>query len=171
MSDSEHSTITYTILSEDDFITWVTSLQTALEEPEQAPPSPIYVPFVPEPVYPEFLPVDDETDYPADRRDDEDEHLAPAEPAAVAYSADQDPYIAYRATVGGKCRQLVLPDQFGPTTARADLYGFADTCACSRTPDVLEIRLCIRDTWMIGWSHQDIAPTTLRGGQPESLLS
>ncbi|GJT24305.1 hypothetical protein Tco_0894242 [Tanacetum coccineum] len=29
------------------------------EEPEQAPPSPIYVPFVPEPVYPEFLPKDD----------------------------------------------------------------------------------------------------------------
>ncbi|GKF04118.1 hypothetical protein Tco_0034786, partial [Tanacetum coccineum] len=29
------------------------------EEPEQAPPSPIYVPFVPEPVYQEFLPEDD----------------------------------------------------------------------------------------------------------------
>ncbi|GJZ88922.1 putative reverse transcriptase domain-containing protein [Tanacetum coccineum] len=29
------------------------------EEPEQAPPSPIYVPFVPEPVYLEFLPEDD----------------------------------------------------------------------------------------------------------------
>ncbi|GJY41909.1 putative reverse transcriptase domain-containing protein [Tanacetum coccineum] len=114
-------------------------------EPEQAPPSPIYIPFVPEPVYPEFLPVDDEVfpaeeqplpaadspthqspgyipesdpeedleeddeedpeedpaDYPADRGDDddaEDEHLVPVEPAAVAYSADQDPYIAYRAT-------------------------------------------------------------------------
>ncbi|GJY96397.1 hypothetical protein Tco_0513307 [Tanacetum coccineum] len=116
------------------------------EEPEQAPPSPIYIPFVLEPVYPEFLPVDDEVfpaeeqplpaadspthqslgyipesdpeedleeddeedpeedpaDYPADRGDDdddaEDEHLAPAEPASVAYSADQDPYIAYRVT-------------------------------------------------------------------------
>ncbi|GJX61923.1 hypothetical protein Tco_0294823 [Tanacetum coccineum] len=30
------------------------------EEPEQAPSSPIYIPFVPEPVYPEFLPVDGE---------------------------------------------------------------------------------------------------------------
>ncbi|GKF39888.1 hypothetical protein Tco_0119949 [Tanacetum coccineum] len=118
------------------------------EEPEQAPPSPIYVPFVPEPVYPEFLPEDDEiflakeqlmpaadspthqspgyisesdpkeepeeddeedpeedpADYPADRGDDEDddaneeEHLAPADPTAVAYSADQDPYLAYRVT-------------------------------------------------------------------------
>ncbi|GKB22341.1 hypothetical protein Tco_0856264 [Tanacetum coccineum] len=120
------------------------------EEPKQAPPSPIYIPFVPEPVYPEFLPVDDEVflaeeqplpaadspthqspgyipesdpeedleeddeedpeedpaDYPADRGDDDDddddteeeEHLAPADPTAVAYSADQDPYLAYRVT-------------------------------------------------------------------------
>ncbi|GKE97574.1 hypothetical protein Tco_0020925, partial [Tanacetum coccineum] len=63
-----------------------------------------------------FLPVDDEgddeedpkedpTDYPADRGDDDDdndaeeeEHLAPADPAAVAYSADQDLYLAYRVT-------------------------------------------------------------------------
>ncbi|GJR45560.1 hypothetical protein Tco_1313663 [Tanacetum coccineum] len=37
-------------------------------------------------------------DYPADRGDDDDDALAPAEPADVAYSADQDPYIAYRAT-------------------------------------------------------------------------
>ncbi|GJQ93201.1 hypothetical protein Tco_0004340 [Tanacetum coccineum] len=37
------------------------------EEPEQAPPSPIYIPFVPEPVYPEFLPVDDEV-FPAEEQ-------------------------------------------------------------------------------------------------------
>ncbi|GKE72538.1 hypothetical protein Tco_1534579 [Tanacetum coccineum] len=37
------------------------------KEPEQAPPSPIYVPFVPEPVYPEFLPVDDEI-FPAEEQ-------------------------------------------------------------------------------------------------------
>ncbi|GKF41479.1 hypothetical protein Tco_0124821 [Tanacetum coccineum] len=55
-------------------------------------------------------PEEDPTDYPADRgdRDDEEssdddddaeeEHLAPADPAVVAYSADQDPYIAYRVT-------------------------------------------------------------------------
>ncbi|GJY38154.1 hypothetical protein Tco_0424518 [Tanacetum coccineum] len=67
------------------------------------------------PVYPEFLPVDDEV-FPAEEQplpaadspthqspggdddDAEDEHLAPAEPAAVAYSADQDPIIAYRVT-------------------------------------------------------------------------
>ncbi|GJR70561.1 hypothetical protein Tco_0016626 [Tanacetum coccineum] len=170
MSDSEHSTVTYTSVSEDDLYMGSPGIEVPIfevppspdyipgpegppspdyvpgpEEPEQAPPSPIYIPFVPEPVYPEFLPGDDEVfpaeeqpmpaadspthqspgyipesdpeedleeddeedpeedpaDYPADRGDDddaEDEHLAPAEPAAVAYSADQDPYIAYRAT-------------------------------------------------------------------------
>ncbi|GKG25184.1 hypothetical protein Tco_0395812, partial [Tanacetum coccineum] len=104
------------------------------EEPEQAPPSPvIYVPFVPEPVYPEFLPKDDDpeeddeedpADYPADRGDDrddeepsdddddddddaeEEEHLAPADPAAVAYSADHDPYLAYRVTASITPRNL-----------------------------------------------------------------
>ncbi|GJU67179.1 hypothetical protein Tco_1253438 [Tanacetum coccineum] len=93
------------------------------EEPEQAPPLPIYIPFVLEPVYPESSlpgspgyipesdpeedleeddeedPEEDPADYPADRGDDdddaEDEHLAPADPTAVAYSADQDPYIPY----------------------------------------------------------------------------
>ncbi|GJY84440.1 hypothetical protein Tco_0497816 [Tanacetum coccineum] len=117
----------YTSDSEDDFIHGVTRsrggpifqesssprLHTGLrgppspdyvpgpEEPEQAPPSPIYVPFVPEPVYPEFLPVDDEV-IPESTlrrtRGGNDEHLAPADPAAVAYSADQDPYLAYRVT-------------------------------------------------------------------------
>ncbi|GJS22430.1 hypothetical protein Tco_0451062, partial [Tanacetum coccineum] len=58
-------------------------------------------------------PEEDPADYPADRGDDrddeepsddddddaeEEEHLAPADPAAVAYSADQDPYLAYLVT-------------------------------------------------------------------------
>nr|GFC65089.1 hypothetical protein [Tanacetum cinerariifolium] len=30
------------------------------EEPEQAPPSPVYVPYVPEPVYPEYIPPEDD---------------------------------------------------------------------------------------------------------------
>nr|GFB77276.1 hypothetical protein [Tanacetum cinerariifolium] len=30
------------------------------EEPEQAPPSPVYMPYVSEPVYPEYIPVEDE---------------------------------------------------------------------------------------------------------------
>ncbi|GKF15041.1 hypothetical protein Tco_0056503, partial [Tanacetum coccineum] len=165
MSDSEDSTVTYTeIPSPYEDLSDVGSpgadgpifqdppspdYVPGPEEPEQVPPLPIYVPFVLEPVYPEFLLVDDEVflvaeqpmpaadspthqspgyipesdpeedpeeddeedpeedpaDYLADRGDDDDddddteeEHLAPADPAVVAYSADQDPYLAYRVT-------------------------------------------------------------------------
>ncbi|GKF28737.1 hypothetical protein Tco_0095079 [Tanacetum coccineum] len=121
------------------------------EEPEQAPPSPIYLPYVPEPVYPEYMPLEDDVlpaeeqplpaaalpttelpryilesnleeddeedpeedpaDYPTNRGDDgddeessddddddvdedeeEEEHLAPADPAVVAFLVDQDPF-------------------------------------------------------------------------------
>ncbi|GKE32432.1 hypothetical protein Tco_1451754 [Tanacetum coccineum] len=117
------------------------------KEPEQAPPSPVYLPYVPEPVYPEYMPPEDDVlpaeeqplpivaspttkspryipksdldkddeedleedpaDYPADRGDDrddeessdddddvdededeEEEHLAPADPVAVAFLVD-----------------------------------------------------------------------------------
>ncbi|GKF13219.1 hypothetical protein Tco_0054681, partial [Tanacetum coccineum] len=94
MSDSEHSTVTYTSVSKDDpdigspgvngppFMPKVPPSPDYIpspegppspdympgpEEPEQAPPSPIYIPFVPEPVYPEFLPVDDEV-FPAEEQ-------------------------------------------------------------------------------------------------------
>ncbi|GJR29876.1 putative reverse transcriptase domain-containing protein [Tanacetum coccineum] len=81
------------------------------EEPEQAPPSPIYIPLFGAwftRVYTESrLEEDPEEDDaggfleedPVDiLPDKEEEHLAPADPAAVAYSADQDPYLAYRVT-------------------------------------------------------------------------
>ncbi|GJU55140.1 hypothetical protein Tco_1228854 [Tanacetum coccineum] len=94
MSDSEHSTVTYTSVSEDDSDIGSPGVDgppimpevppspdyipgpegppspdyvPGPEEPEQAPPSPIYIPFVPEPVYPEFLPVDDEV-FPAEEQ-------------------------------------------------------------------------------------------------------
>ncbi|GJU64454.1 hypothetical protein Tco_1246289 [Tanacetum coccineum] len=81
MSDFEHSTVTYTSVSEDDLDMGSPGIEVPIfevppspdyipgpegppspdyvpgpEEPEQAPPSPIYIPFVPELVYPEFLP-------------------------------------------------------------------------------------------------------------------
>nr|GEX06051.1 hypothetical protein [Tanacetum cinerariifolium] len=31
-----------------------------LEEPEQAPPLPVYIPYVPKPVYPEYIPPEDD---------------------------------------------------------------------------------------------------------------
>ncbi|GKG52757.1 hypothetical protein Tco_0549869, partial [Tanacetum coccineum] len=67
--------------------------------------SPGYIPESdPEEEDDEEDPKEDPADYPADRGDDDDddveeeEHLAPADPTAVAYSADQDPYLAYRIT-------------------------------------------------------------------------
>ncbi|GKE25267.1 hypothetical protein Tco_1436779 [Tanacetum coccineum] len=279
MSDSEHSTVTYTSVSEDDSDMGSPGAEGPIfEEPEQALPSPVYIPFVPELVYPEFLPVDNEVfpaeeqplpapnshdekdheedpaDYPADRGDDDDdveeeEHLAPADPAAVAYSADQDPYIAYRVTARMSIRPqapapflseevaerlLALPTpppsplspyssplpqipspplprqrdalpspiheteipemwlpfrkrlcrttpgpgyevgessaagtarQVGPTTARADLYGFADTLEAAPGRRMSrELGYGIRDTWddLVG-AIQEIAPTTLEG--------
>ncbi|GKF95734.1 hypothetical protein Tco_0288469, partial [Tanacetum coccineum] len=149
MSDSEHSTVTYTSVFEDDLEMGSPGVEGPIfqdppspnyipgpkgppspdyvpgpEEPEQTPPSPIYIPFVPEPVYLEFLPVDDEVflaeeqpmpaadspthQSPGGDRDDEEssdddddaeeEHLAPADPVAIVYSAYQDPYLAYRIT-------------------------------------------------------------------------
>ncbi|GJX96030.1 hypothetical protein Tco_0351828 [Tanacetum coccineum] len=67
--------------------------------------SPGYIPESDPEEDPEEDDEEDPADYPADRGDDDDddddaeeEHLAPADPAAVAYSADQDPYLAYRVT-------------------------------------------------------------------------
>ncbi|GJT21790.1 putative reverse transcriptase domain-containing protein, partial [Tanacetum coccineum] len=83
MSDSEDSTVTYTEISspyEDLSDVGSPGAEGPIfqdppssdyvpgpEEPEQAPPSPIYIPFVPEPVYLEFLPVDDEI-FPAEEQ-------------------------------------------------------------------------------------------------------
>ncbi|GKE06754.1 hypothetical protein Tco_1398772 [Tanacetum coccineum] len=203
MSDMCTIRITYTSVSEDDLDMGSPGIEVPIFEvppspdyipgPEGPPspdyvpgrrsteagtPSPIYIPFVPELVYSEFLTrVEDErrhdveyleedpADYPADRGDDdddaEDEHLAPAEPADVAYSADQDPYIAYRVTARMLCRTTPGPRcevgessaagaarQFGPTTAEADLYGFADMLEAAPGRRMSrELGYGIRDTW------------------------
>ncbi|GJS16075.1 RNA-directed DNA polymerase, eukaryota [Tanacetum coccineum] len=96
--DSEHSTVTYTSVYEDDSDMGSPGVEGPIfevppspdyvpgpEEPEQAPPSPIYIPFIPEPVYPEFLPGDDEEDPEVDQPymltggDDDDPHDARSE--------------------------------------------------------------------------------------------
>ncbi|GJT37823.1 hypothetical protein Tco_0937688 [Tanacetum coccineum] len=54
MSDSEDSAVTYTAAPPSpDYV-------PGPEEPEQAPPSPVYLPYVPEPVYPEYMPPEDD---------------------------------------------------------------------------------------------------------------
>nr|GEV78747.1 hypothetical protein [Tanacetum cinerariifolium] len=53
------------------------------EEPEQAPPSPVYIPYVPEPIYPEYIPPEDDI-FPA-----EEQPL----PAAASPTAESPGYI------------------------------------------------------------------------------
>nr|GFB52234.1 hypothetical protein [Tanacetum cinerariifolium] len=58
------------------------------EEPEQAPPSSVYIPYVPEPVYPEYIPPEDDV-FPAE------EQLLPAAASPTAespgYIPESDP--------------------------------------------------------------------------------
>ncbi|GKC34265.1 hypothetical protein Tco_1046649 [Tanacetum coccineum] len=94
MSDSEHSTVTYTLVPipvEDDSDMGSPGVDRppspdyvpGPEEPEHAPPSPVYLPYVPEPVYPEFIPPEDEV------------FLAEEQPlpAATSPTADSPGYI------------------------------------------------------------------------------
>nr|GFC31842.1 hypothetical protein [Tanacetum cinerariifolium] len=77
MADSEDSTVTYTTdLPPPDYV-------PGPEEPEQAPPSPVYIPYVPEPVYPEYIPPEDDV-FPA-----EEQPL----PAAASPTAESPGYI------------------------------------------------------------------------------
>nr|GFA69034.1 hypothetical protein [Tanacetum cinerariifolium] len=112
MSDFEDSTVTYTTVSslyegrsgdvspgvdgppvmpEDPYAYVVAAFQAlppldyvpGPEEPEQAPPSPVYIPYVPEPVYPEYIPPEDDI-FPA-----EEQPL----PAAASPTTDLPGYI------------------------------------------------------------------------------
>nr|GEX92916.1 hypothetical protein [Tanacetum cinerariifolium] len=77
MSDTEDSMVTYTTaLPPPDYM-------PGPEEPEQAPPSPVYIPYVPEPVYPEYIPPKDDV-FPA-----EEQPL----PAAASPTAESPGYI------------------------------------------------------------------------------
>nr|GEZ85431.1 reverse transcriptase domain-containing protein [Tanacetum cinerariifolium] len=134
MSDSKDFTVTYTTVSSpyerrsgevspgedgppvmpEDPYTYVVAAFQALpspdyvpgpEEPEQAPPSPVYIPYVPKPEYPEYIPPEDEplsaaasltTDSPGyipesdpdeDPEEDDDEDL---EEDPADYPADHD---------------------------------------------------------------------------------
>nr|GEU53664.1 hypothetical protein [Tanacetum cinerariifolium] len=60
-----------------------TGLRAWPEEPEQAPPSPVYIPYVLEPVYPEYIPLEDDV-FPA-----EGQPL----PAAASHTAESPGYI------------------------------------------------------------------------------
>ncbi|GJS41961.1 hypothetical protein Tco_0567004 [Tanacetum coccineum] len=99
MSDSEHSTVTYTSISNDYeepsdvgsprvVVYGYDGLPMHPPSPDYVPgpehtPSPVYVPYVPEPVYPEVMPPEDDV-IPA-----EEQPL----PAAVSPTADSPGYI------------------------------------------------------------------------------
>ncbi|GJW24765.1 hypothetical protein Tco_0038576 [Tanacetum coccineum] len=94
MLDSEHSTVAYTsvpIPVEDDSDMGSPGVDgppspdyvPGPEEPEQAPPLPIYLPYIPELVYPEYIPPEDDV-FPA-----EEQPL----PAATSPTADSPRYI------------------------------------------------------------------------------
>ncbi|GJR95274.1 hypothetical protein Tco_0267448 [Tanacetum coccineum] len=99
MSDSEHSTVTYTSISSDyeepsdvgsprvvvygyDGLPMHPPSPDYVPGPEH-PPSPVYVPYVPEPAYPEFMPLEYDV-FPA-----EEQPL----PAAISPTADSPGYI------------------------------------------------------------------------------
>nr|GEZ10850.1 hypothetical protein [Tanacetum cinerariifolium] len=117
MSDSEDSMVTYTTVSspyegrsgdvspgvggppvrpKDPYIYVVAAFQAlpppdyvpGPEEPEQAPPSPVYILYVPKPVYPEYIPLEDDV-FPAE----EQPLLAAASPTAESprYIPEFDP--------------------------------------------------------------------------------
>nr|GEZ61983.1 hypothetical protein [Tanacetum cinerariifolium] len=78
MSDSEHSSVTYTsVPSPVEDYSDIGSPEvdgplspnyvSGSEEPEQAPPSPVYLPYVPELVYPEYMPPEDDV-FPAEEQ-------------------------------------------------------------------------------------------------------
>ncbi|GKE64337.1 hypothetical protein Tco_1518498 [Tanacetum coccineum] len=94
MSDSEHYTVTYTSVSipvEDDSDMGSPGVDgppssdyvPGPEEPEQALPSPVYLPYVSEPVYPEYIPPKDDV-FPAEEQ---------PSPAATSPTADSPGYI------------------------------------------------------------------------------
>nr|GFB14441.1 hypothetical protein [Tanacetum cinerariifolium] len=87
MSDSKDSTVTYATVSSpcEGRSGDVSPGVDGPPEPEQASPSPVYIPYVPEPEYPEYIPPEDEVFPDPEDDDDEDPEEDPAN-----YLADQD---------------------------------------------------------------------------------
>nr|GEZ69210.1 reverse transcriptase domain-containing protein [Tanacetum cinerariifolium] len=121
MSDFKDSTVTYTTVSspyegrsgdvspgvdglpvmpEDPYAYVVAAFQAlpppdyvlGPEEPEQAPPSPVYIPYVPKPVYPEYIPPEDDV-FPAEEQPLPSAALPTAEsPGYIPeFDPDEDP--------------------------------------------------------------------------------
>nr|GFB28444.1 hypothetical protein [Tanacetum cinerariifolium] len=75
------------------------------EEPEQAPPSPVYIPYVPEPVYPEYIPLEDDepsgddADEENEEQDEDDDDEEEEEHPASADSIPPPPALRVTARI------------------------------------------------------------------------
>nr|GEW68358.1 hypothetical protein [Tanacetum cinerariifolium] len=67
------------------------SMETPGDEPEQAPPSPVYLPYVPEPVHPEYMPPEDDV-FPVEEQPllIEEEQGAKAQNSKIPICYDND---------------------------------------------------------------------------------
>nr|GFC55267.1 hypothetical protein [Tanacetum cinerariifolium] len=127
-------------------------------EPEQAPPSPVYIPYVPESVYPEYIPPEDDV-FPTE----EQPLLAAASP-----TAESPGYIPELSIV--HCPRYEAGESSVATAARpiegrrAD-YGFVDSVEAEiRRRRAEDIGYGIRDTWIdLRDVAEEEALTTLKG--------
>ncbi|GJS36040.1 hypothetical protein Tco_0534422 [Tanacetum coccineum] len=146
-----------------------------LEEPEQAPPSlPGYYrcPTLRRPKREDAREVEggSRPDYPADRGDDDDDALALAEPAAIAYSADQDPYIAYRVVARMSIRTQA-PPTYVEGSLGSELRGIdQEMLYVMRLRDTRDVVTASGEVtgWIVIGPPQSTALLDRRGGQKSS---
>nr|GEZ13804.1 hypothetical protein [Tanacetum cinerariifolium] len=204
MSDSEYSTVTYTTVSspyegrsgdvspgvdgppvmpEDPYAYVVAAFQAlpppdyvhCLEEPEQAPPSSVYIPYVPEPVYPEYIPPEDDDDddedpeenpsyYPADHNDDEEEEEEPSGDDADEKDEEQDEDDDDKKEEHPALADSISPPPALRVTARISFRPQPPTLSFTKEDAEKDIRYGIRDTWIdLRDVTEEVALTTLEG--------
>ncbi|GKC71196.1 hypothetical protein Tco_1117079, partial [Tanacetum coccineum] len=85
MSDYEDFTVTYTKAPPSpDYV-------PGPEEPEQTPPLPVYVPYVPDPIYLEFMPLEDEVRI-KQKSQENDTVMSDSEDSTVTYTEVSSPF-------------------------------------------------------------------------------
>nr|GEX75948.1 hypothetical protein [Tanacetum cinerariifolium] len=212
MSDSEDSTVTYTTVSSPyegrsgdvspgvdgppvmpkDPYAYVAAAFEALpppdyvpglDEPEQAPPSPVYIPYIPEPVYLEYIPPEDdvfpaeeqpllaaatpttdspgyilESDSDEDPEDDDDEHPE-KDPANYPTDHDDDDE---EEPFGDDADEEDEEQDEDDDDEEEEHPALADSIP--PPPALQDIRYGIRDTWIDPRDvAEEVALTTLEG--------
>nr|GFB60310.1 hypothetical protein [Tanacetum cinerariifolium] len=143
------------------------------EEPEQAPPSPVYIPYVPKPMYPEYIPPEDDV-FPAEEQplpsptaespgyipesdldedpeedDDEDPEEDPADYPADHDDEKEEEELNIVHCPGYEVGESSVAAAARPIEGRRADYGFVDSVESEiRRRRAEDIRYGIRDTWM-----------------------